>query len=86
MRPQPPLGRDQPSRQPQTTPVQYSTAAELLLVLLRNLDDDTPSPNSVNTTGEGGTTAQWHLHGYNLEIFCEPDRIPDYYLKTPDTE
>ena len=63
---------------------QYATAAELLL--LRVLEHDTPPPNSVNTTGEGGATAQWHLHGYDLEIFCEPDRVPDYYLKTPDTE
>ena len=54
--------------------------------MLRFLEDDTPPPNSVNVTGEGGTTAQWHLHGYDLEIFCEPDKIPDYYLKTPDTE
>ena len=67
-------------------PPQYDTAAELLLVMLRALDNDTPPPNSVNTTGEGGITAQWHLNGYDLEIFCEPDRIPDYYLKTPDAE
>ena len=67
-------------------PPQYATAVDLLLLMLKVLQDDTPPPNSVNTTGEGGTTAQWHLHGYDLEIFCDPDRIPDYYLKTPDTE
>ena len=67
-------------------PPQYDTAAELLLVMLRALDNDTPPPTSVNASGEGGTTAQWHLHGYDLEIFCEPDQTPEYYLKTPDTE
>lgn len=63
-------------------PLQPSTAAELLLVMLQNLDDDTPPPNSVNPTGDGGTTAQWHLQDFDLEIFCEPGEEPEYLLRT----
>lgn len=67
-------------------PPQYGTAAELLLLMLRNLDNDIPPPTSVNVTGESGTTVQWHLRGYDLEIFCEPDEPPEYSLKTPHME
>ena len=67
-------------------PPRYDTAVELLLFMLRNLDDDTPPPTSVNVTGEGGATAQWHLEEYDLEIFCEPDEPPEYSVKTPHTE
>ena len=67
-------------------PPQYDTAAELTLLMLRNLDDDIPPPTSVNPTGDGGVTAQWHLKGYDLEIFCEPATRPEYYLKTEHTE
>jgi hypothetical protein len=67
-------------------PPQHAAAVELLLLLLRNLDTDTMAPTSVNPTGDGGATAQWHLPEYDLEIFCEPDQPPEYVVRTPDTE
>ena len=67
-------------------PLQPDTAVELLLVMLQNLDDDTPPPNSVNPTGDGGATAQWHLQDFDLEIFCEPDQEPDYLIRTSNVQ
>ena len=63
-----------------------AAAAELLLLMIRMLDGDTPPPMSVNPTGEGGVTAQWHLSGYDLEIFCEPGEPPDYLVRTAGLE
>ena len=54
--------------------------------MLRNLEDDVPAPTSVNPTGDGGATAQWHLPNYNLEIFCEPNEPPEYSVRTPSKE
>ena len=61
-------------------PPRHSAAASLLVLLLKVLECDTPPPTSINPTGDGGVTAQWHLPGYDLEIFCEPDQPPEYLL------
>ena len=57
-----------------------------MLLMLRNLDADVPPPTSVNPTEDGGATSQWHLKGYDLEIFCAPGASPEYYLKTDHTQ
>ena len=67
-------------------PPQPAPAAELLIVLLRHLHCEAPAPTSINPTGDGGVTAQWHLPGYDLEIFCEPGDPPDYLVRTKDLE
>ena len=67
-------------------PPSPTAAAELVLLMIRMLDDDTPPPTSVNPTGEGGGTAQWHLPGYDMEIFCEPGEPPDYLVRTAGLE
>ena len=63
-------------------PPSPAAAAELILIMIRMLDDDTPAPPSVNPTGDDGVTAQWHLPGYDLEIFCEPGEPPEYLART----
>ena len=67
-------------------PPLHDTAVELLLFLIRNLDEDSPPPTSINPTGEGGATAQWHMADYDFEIFCEPDGRPEYSITTLSTE
>ena len=67
-------------------PLEPAPAAELLIVLLRHLRHDALPPTSVNPTGDGGVTAQWHLPGYDLEIFCEPSQPPDYLVRTAHLE
>ena len=63
-------------------PPSPAAAAELVLLMVRVLDDGAPPPNSINPTGDGGVTAQWRLPGYGLEIFCEPGEPPDYFVRT----
>ena len=67
-------------------PPSPAAAAELVILMIRMLDYDTPPPTSVNPTGEGGVTAQWHLPGYDLEIFCEPEEPPEYLVRTAGLE
>ena len=67
-------------------PLRQDTAVELILFMLRHLNDDTPPPTSVNPTGDGGVTAQWHVKDYQVGNYCEPDEPLEYSVRTPDVE
>ena len=67
-------------------PPSPAAAAELVLLMVRMLDDGAPPPNSINPTGDGGVTAQWRLPGYGLEVFCEPGEPPDYFVRAGGLE
>jgi hypothetical protein len=58
-------------------------AANLLLVLVNTLKDDTPPPTSVVPTWCGGVQAEWHIGGFDLEIESEPDGTIEYNFAGP---
>ena len=61
-------------------------AANLLLVMVNTLNDDTPPPTSVVPTWRGGVQAEWHIDGFDLEIGAEPDGTIEYNFAGPGVD
>ena len=61
-------------------------AAALLWTLLNALEDDTPPPTAIIPTSRGGVAAEWHVHGYDLEIECDPGGTTEYNFAGPNVE
>ena len=61
-------------------------AAELLWTLLNALEDDTTPPTAIIPTSRGGVAAEWHVHGYDLEIECNPGGTTEYNFAGPNVE
>ena len=64
-------------------PPHPQAAVGLIALLSAALDQNTIAPSSVNTTWAGGIAAEWHLHGTDLEISCEPDGSMEFSFEDP---
>ena len=61
-------------------------AATLLWILLNALEDNTMAPTAIIPTSRGGVAAEWHVHGYDLEIECDPGGTTEYNFAGPNVE
>lgn len=65
-------------------PAEATAAARLLWLLWEVLEEDTIPPTSIIPTWRGGTTAEWHVNGFDLEIESDPSGAVEYNFAGPD--